>query len=228
MRLEPDPEVGRIAGVVLDRAGGKPLAYAELYFGSDTENGYPADDGGHYSGLLSAGTHRATIVYTTDDGETMWMRSAPFEVAANKLTRQDFAFAPEPCPARRGDADVDHVFTQALVERFSEVRDPRIRIVHARQRSRGNSVSMGGIDLTTEELLQEESDRSHKTISYWHVDARLENGCTARVTIGESCVSPHRSAFDCDEGWFWLYGKDASGWHRLASLGGYATWTRSG
>jgi hypothetical protein len=215
-----DPEVGRVEGVVTDKATGKPLAGAELYFGGDRD-AYWTDDTGHYSGLLVAGANRARIVYAPAEGDdAMWMTAAPFDVTAYKLTTHDFAFAPEPCRTKRDKADVDRVFELALVEFFG---DRRVRIVDDRARSRGNSVSMSGVDLTTYELLHEESDRSHKTIPYWHINAHLVSACSARVTIGHSWVSPDKSLIDGDEGEFWLYGKDASGWHLLAPAGGYAT-----
>ncbi|HEY3806103.1 MAG TPA: carboxypeptidase-like regulatory domain-containing protein [Kofleriaceae bacterium] len=217
-----DPEVGRVEGIVTDRTG-KPVAGADIYFGSDSES-HPTDDSGHYSTLLRAGANRARLVYAPPygDSDATWMTATPFEVAAYKLTRHDFAFAPENCRLPRDDDDTDRVFELALVETFGNLHR-RVRVVDYRRRSSGNSVSMGGVDLTTIALLQDESDRSHKMIDYSHIDAEILSGCASRVTIGRSCVAPHESAIDCDEGTYWLYVKDASGWHRLASVGGYAT-----
>ena len=84
-------------------------------------------------------------------------------------------------------------------------------------------MSMGGVDLTTLELLQDESERSHKTIYYAYIDAELVSGCTAHVTIGQSCVTPHEDLTLCYESWVWLYVKDGSGWHAIERIAGFAS-----
>lgn len=214
----PPVRISQIEGVVVDRATGKPLPGAEIRFEDNWRFAYITDDSGGYSVTQGAGSTRTAVIISDDGG---WMFE-PFVAGADDVTKHDVAFAPDPSCARRDNVDVDRVFKVALVEGFGDAH-PGARIVDDRERSRGNSVSMGGIDLTTRELLQEESYRSHKTIYFSEIDAKLQRGCTAHVTIGQNCVTPHEDPTNCHESRFWLYIKDASGWHRLASLGGAAS-----
>ena len=218
--LDDDPvplRFRRIEGIVVDRATGKPLPDADVRFEDDWRLVYITDDRGGYAAPTSGGS--ATTAVITYDGGRMF---EPVVLAADRVTRHDFSFAPDPTCARKDDADLDRVFEVALVESFGHPHR-RVRIVDERTRSRGNSMSMGGVDLTTLELLQDESDRSHKTIYYAYINAELVTGCTAHVTIGHSCVSPHELLNMCYEDRVWLYIKDASGWHRLEAIGGAAS-----
>ncbi len=122
----PDPDIGELEGVVIDRATGRPLAGARI---------------------------------AVDD--------------------EDIAVADE-----ADDRDADGAFEAALSD-FTNGRVRRgVRIVDARAASAGNSIAMAGVDLTTIELVQDESVRSHKEIGYWHLDAKLVAPCTALVTTG--------------------------------------------
>ncbi|HEY1816317.1 MAG TPA: hypothetical protein VGG74_28410 [Kofleriaceae bacterium] len=214
--FEPTALVSRVEGVITDRATGKPLPDAEVRLEDSWDYVYITDDnGGYVISRFAGSTTTAAVIYNGG-----WMFE-PLVVAKNGVTRHDFMFAPDPGCARRDDVDVDRVFKVALVNTFADRR--HLRIVDDRARSRGNSVSMGGIDLTTRDLLQNESDRSHKAIDYVYINAELLTGCTARVTIGSSCVIPHEGVTECNEDRWWLYVKDASGWHRLALIGGGAS-----
>ena len=214
---EPDPEIGRLQGVVSDRATGAPLAGAELYFGSDA-GPYTTDADGRYMGEQPAGIAHATIAY--DD---QWMLTGPIDVVAYKLTTHDFAFAPEPCDApgvaRVDDRDSDRVAELAL-RAFK--RPEMVPLVDRRHAPHTHMLSVPGFEVTTLDELQFEADRRHQIINYVSVDVALEI-CSARVTITRSCVAPNHEAFGCAEGEIWLYIKEAPGWRRAAVLLGFAT-----
>jgi hypothetical protein len=208
---------GHVDGVVIDRVTGERAAEAAIIFDDrDDGTGIMADDDGHYTAKLRVGRASAAIIY----GEN-WMIAEPFDVTAAGTTTHDFVFSQQRCTP---DADtVDRVFKRVLVERFGGPHRRDFRLVDMRAKSAGNSVSIAGIDLTTIDALEDESDRSHKTIWYAHIDARLVNSCTVIVSFGKSCVTPHELLSMCDEGSIWMYGKTATGWRRIGLVTNYAT-----
>jgi hypothetical protein len=204
---------GRVEGGVIDRMTGDRLVEASVVF-DDDGIGITTDEDGHYTAALRVGRASAEIVY----GES-WMIAKPFDVTTGTSTH-DFAFAQQRCIP--DDDAVDRVFKHVLTEQFGGPHRRDFRLVDRRKKSAGNSVSIAGIELTTMESVQDEADRSHKTIWYAHIGARLANSCTVIVSFGNSCVAPHELLSLCDEGSIWLYGKTATGWRRIGLVTNYA------
>jgi hypothetical protein len=205
---------GHVEGFVLDRVTGLPVAYADILIDQDRVGW--SDQNGHYEMSVHLGRTTATVIGTF---EASWMDAEPFDVAPGTTTR-NLLVAEHHCTSIAADAD--EVFKLVLTTRFGDLRRGHLPIVDDRKASAGNSVSIAGIDLTTRGALQDEADRSHKSIAYVHIDAELVTPCSVVVTVGERSVIPNEEGISLDEGVRELYGKTAAGWRKVGALIGYA------
>jgi hypothetical protein len=214
-RDEPT-RVRRIDGVVFDRASGNPIGGAHVAFEPMSDDEF-TDANGRYA--ISHRFHDweifdgSTMMWVIDDRR--WMLE-PIAIEDADAIKHDIAFEQQDCdPA---DDDGDRIFQAALADGIDWNRRANDRLVDDRDPSSGSSEPSDGVVLTTRTALQFEADRTHRIIRYRHIDERIENRCSAIVTVGASCVVPNGPATGCNRSTVWLYGKVWWNWRPIAKL----------